>query len=563
MRGLERGLAAIGYADDPGLGRDPPRMLLGVMCAALVLIVVVLGTRLTFFNDDWWFLLQRPGLAAHPGIDVVLAPHNGNLVALVVPVYKLLVAVFGLDFQLPFRLVLGAALASVGVLIYVLVSARMGRTVGLVAAALVLFLGPAWEDLLFFASIDLIGSLAIGLGALVALERDFPRRNAIACGLVVCSVLMSNLGIAFVVPAAVAVGLRRRPRQLWIAAIPALVFAVWWIGYGSDAPSHLSAANIEHLPRYVFGSVTSGLASLTGLNRGSGAPHYVRGGIALLAGTAALAASWYKGHRPSSWVLVFASAAISFWVLTGASYFPGRDPFASRYQLIDAALLILIAAEAFRSVPLRTASLGVIAAGATLAVVSNGYALSTGYTFMREQSRYVKADLGALEIERAVAPATVWLAEPVARNPYLSGVTAGLYFTETRAHGTPPFYSPAQIRATPPLLRQAADSVLASGEMTAKPTVRARGTGNCQTLIAGSVGHSSEIDLPPRGARLTDLTADVLVIRVRRFAPADLPDPIDFLAPGKPVSVTTAPDAVSTPWRLTATGTGRYSICPQ
>jgi hypothetical protein len=101
----------------------------------------------------------------------------------------------------------------------------------------------------------------------------------------------------------------------------------------------------------VFGSVTSGLASLTGLNRGSGAPRYVRGGIVLLAGTVAFAASWFKGSRRSLWVLVFAGAAISFWVLTGASYFPGRDPFASRYQLIDATflllLLLLLAAEPF------------------------------------------------------------------------------------------------------------------------------------------------------------------------------------------------------------------------
>jgi hypothetical protein len=558
----EHGVAAH-HAEEPRLAVGVTWTLLGVLSGSLVLIVVVLGTRLTFFNDDWYFLLQRPGLSAHPGIDVLLAPHNGNLVALVVPIYKLLVAVFGLDLQLPFRLVLGVVIASVGVLVYVLVSARMGRTVGLVAAALVLFLGPAWEDLLFFASIDLVGSLATGLGALVALERDSPRRNAAACVLVVCSVLMSNLGIAFVVAAAIAVGLRRRPAQLWIAAIPALVFAVWWIAYGSDAPSHLSAANVEHLPRYVFGSVTSGLASLTGLNRGSGAPHYVRGGIVLLAGTVAFAASWFKGSRPSLWVLVFAGAAISFWVLTGASYFPGRDPFASRYQLIDATFLLLIAAELFRPVRLPAGWLGVIVAATVLVLVSNGYVLSSGYTFMREQSRYVKADLGALDIEHTVAPRNLWLVAPVARNPYLSGVTAGRYFNETRAHGTPPFYSPAQIAEASPLLRQAADTVLASGEVTAKPAVRAFRTSHCQTLTAGPVGHSVEIDVPPQGAHLTDLTTGGLVVRIRRFAPRSLPDPIDFLLPGKPISVTAARDTASAPWRLTATGTGRFGICLQ
>jgi len=67
------------------------------------LLLVLLGTRLTFFSDDWYFLLQRPGLSAHAGIDVVLAPHNSNLVAVDVVIYKALVGAFGLRSQLPFR----------------------------------------------------------------------------------------------------------------------------------------------------------------------------------------------------------------------------------------------------------------------------------------------------------------------------------------------------------------------------------------------------------------------------------------------------------------------------
>src|SRR5258706_10466143 len=81
---------------------------------------------------------------------------------------------------------------------------------------------------------------------------------------------------------------------------------------------------------------------------------------------------------------------------------------------------------------------------------------------MRVHAGYVKADLGALELARGIAPPGLQLVDSVARDPYLSGITAGRYFAETRAHGSPAYYSPAQLEAALPYLRQAADSVLAS-----------------------------------------------------------------------------------------------------
>ncbi|MFX5960835.1 hypothetical protein ABTE72_18880, partial [Acinetobacter baumannii] len=91
----------------------------------------------------------------------------------------------------------------------------------------------------------------------------------------VCSVLTSNLGLAFVVGSAVAIALRRRPAQSWIPLAPAILFGVWWIGYGSDASSTVSVANLARLPRFLLESIGSGLASVTGLNRGSATSAYV------------------------------------------------------------------------------------------------------------------------------------------------------------------------------------------------------------------------------------------------------------------------------------------------
>src|SRR4029079_6610104 len=48
---------------------------LALTCAASATALVLLGTRLTFFGDDWAFLLQRPGFSA----DSLLDDHNGHL----------------------------------------------------------------------------------------------------------------------------------------------------------------------------------------------------------------------------------------------------------------------------------------------------------------------------------------------------------------------------------------------------------------------------------------------------------------------------------------------------
>src|ERR1700730_19028524 len=84
-----------------------PKLLLALVCAAGGLLVFVLQSQLTFFNDDWYFLLQRPGLESHGGLDTVLAPHNGNIVVLQAVMYKALVAAFGLGSYLPFGFITG------------------------------------------------------------------------------------------------------------------------------------------------------------------------------------------------------------------------------------------------------------------------------------------------------------------------------------------------------------------------------------------------------------------------------------------------------------------------
>jgi hypothetical protein len=481
----------------------------------------------------------------------VLASHNGNIVVLLALLYKLLVAVFGLDQQLPFRLVLGITMACLGALVFLLVRERLGPVVGVAAAAVILFFGSAWEVMLFFASFSHLGALTLGVAALLALEVDTSRRNAAACTLLVFATLLFNLGIPFVLGAAVAIALRRRLAQLWIAAVPAALFAVWWFFYGRQQPSGLSAHNVVHLPRYVVDSVSVGLASITGLYRGGGMPALHRGHILALILAAAVVMWLLRGGRPGTGFLVCAGAALAFWTLSGVGYMPGREPWASRYQLTDGVLLILTGAELLRGLVLPRALTAVIAVGALGVVASNLLSLSLGFNVLHTEAGYVKTDLGALQIAGSRAPVGLRLLPPVARDNFLSGVTAGRYSAEVRVHGTPTVYTPAQIAGAPSAQRQSADSVLAAAYRIApQPIRRPRPGTGCRQLAATTVRAGPELSLAAGVTAIRDLSAAPLVVSVRRFAAPGMATPVGLLAGRSQVRIAIPRDTVVQPWLL-------------
>ena len=104
--------------------------------------------------------------------------------------------------------------------------------------------------------------------------------------------------------------------------------------------------------QYVVDSAAMGLASIAGVNSSAATPGaasnaLARGHLLLLIAAVGVAVWLFRGGRPSLRLLVFVGAALTFWGLAGANFIPGREPTANRYQLVDATLLILIAAELF------------------------------------------------------------------------------------------------------------------------------------------------------------------------------------------------------------------------
>ena len=136
---------------------------------------------------------------------------------------------------LPYRVVSTALFLLSAALLFVFLRRRVGDWPAVAATAIVLFLGAAWEDLLWSFQMTYFGSMAAGLGALLALERGDRRGEAVACALLVVSVVFGSLGLSFAIGAAVYVLLLpERRRRLYVFLVPLAVYALWWLGWGHD-----------------------------------------------------------------------------------------------------------------------------------------------------------------------------------------------------------------------------------------------------------------------------------------------------------------------------------------
>lgn len=536
-------------------------MVLVLASAAATALILGLTDGLTFFFDEWSIILERPDWS----LDSLLEPNNEHIYLGPVVVYKVLLAAFGMDSTLPFRLVNVFFLVLVAWLVFVYLRRRLGGWPALLAACVLLFLGAAWEDLLWPAGISFMGAIAAGVGAFLALDREDRPNDGLACSLLVLSVAFSSLGLIFVVGAAVDVATRAatRLRRAYIPLIPVLLYAAWYVAYGHEAESAASLDNLLAVPRYVWEAVGGSFASLLGLvwvDPNFGAVHSLEWGrplaIAFVIGLV-----WFAARHPSAlsrrfWAL--AVAAGSFWFLASLNAIPGREPGASRYQLIGAVLLLLLAAELLRGARAGRALTWGLVALAVMSIVSNIGALRDGERFLRTQSHISRADLAALELAREQVDPTFSLTSDVAGTPFLFRVQASEYFAAIDRWGSPAA-SAGELPASPESARSSADTVLAAAlDLRLEPGAPAADSSSCETADPGPGGGVS-IVLPPGGAAFESEGGSVRV-RLRRFAQLDYP--VDLGTAGTAAVLAIPTDAAEQPWTAEVTSGSPTRICP-
>lgn len=546
-----------------GLGRRAPLPLLGLALAVSTALLLVLDSDLTFFQDSWAFLMHRQGSS----LDDFLAPHNEHIVVIPVILQKLLLEVFGMGSSMPEFVLLTLTLAVTAVLLYVYVRRRLGDWPALFAAALVLFLGPASQVLLWPFEIALVGSTMTGVAMLLALEREDRPGDLAACLLLVVSIGFSSLGLAFAVGAGVDVLQRRRVRGFWrrlyVPAIPVALYAVWYLGWGHEAQSNFALANLPKVPFYVAEGLAASLAALTGISAlTDSVDQRPWEGLALLALLLVLLGWWLWTRRPGIPARFWpaAAAATTFWVLGALNQGAGREAEASRYLHFGAVLVLMMAADLLKGARFGRWALAAAAAIVVAICAVNLRPLLDGHDYFREQAVLTRADLGAMEIaERTISPYFSLLPE-IAGTPSLIDVSALEYFPAERAHGSPA-YSPAELVAAPEAGRVQADIVLSqalplSTVVEAGAVLRPRR--GCVTIAPGSV---RPLPIGPGVTRIGVTPGPAAEFSLRRFARRGFPVPTAG-APGGSVTELRVPaDRSPRPWLLRIVASQETVVC--
>ena len=259
-RGLPAAEGRRGVTDR--IRRDAPLLLLAAGLTVSAVLISVWQSKLTFAFDDWDFLLGRLGSSA----DVFLVPHHEHISIAPVVIYKTLLSVFGLSSPRPFQVVSVCLFLAVLVVVFVYLRRRVGGWLALAGVLPMLFFGPAWDNVMWSFQIGFTGSLAAGVGALLALDREDERGDLAACVLLTVGMTFSSLWLPFTIGAAVHVlTATGRLRRAYVFAVPGVLWALWWLGWGHEAESAVSFNNLATIPQYVLEGLASSLNSLVGL----------------------------------------------------------------------------------------------------------------------------------------------------------------------------------------------------------------------------------------------------------------------------------------------------------
>jgi hypothetical protein len=500
------------------------------------------------------------------GLEYYFAPHNGHLQTVGKVIYRLLFAIFGAEYAV-FRVVdVAGILAAVGIF-YVLASRRVGPILALAPCVLLLFSGYAWEASLWAFDMHTVLSLAFGLGALLALERGDRTDDVLGCALLFLAVFMIELGLAFVVGAAVLILLQPdRRRRIWVVLVPLVAYAVWWLWARQYDQSTIELHNIRLLPAGFLDALAAVMGSITGLNPTGGeiwpeTTTITTGGtvLAVLAVIGLIVRVRRGNVPPTLWA--FLAVALVYWTMIALG---GRPPDSSRYILAGTTMVFLVAADALRGIRLSlTATVAVFVVVAVFLPAN----LAKFYDGRRTQligAQVSRTEFTMLELVRDrvapdyAAPADQRVIE--VGGSFGPAMPAAEYFRAAERYG-PLNYPLDEIRGGEELLRNVADATLVGAiGLAPTPSPGPQDKGNCQGYDAPAPGQFDYLPLPKSGVRLIAPGDEAVELKVTRFAPESAGVPIGQLTPGEWALVRPGPDSAPDAWRLLIGGAVR--VCP-
>lgn len=411
--------------------------------AALISGVVLLRffDGLTFFYDEWNFIQDRRAWDA----DAFLERHNEHIAVVPALVFKVLFVTVGLESYWPYAVALVVThLACAGVL-FALLRAWSTNETAVLGTVAFLFMGTAWEVLLWPFEMSLTVSLGAALGAILALERRTRRGDLTACALLVVSVASASLGIPFMFGALILVLARGGGMgRLYVVAVPAALYGAWYLGYGESTAKD---ENIQQIPVFAIDSAAASLAGVFGMNPEIGRSLAI-GGAALV--VVAIVRRWSDRDR----ITVVVAVALSMWALLCLARFGIAPPSSPRYIYPGAALMLLLGGALLAGKKVASPGARVIALVLlALSLTTNIGVLKAGSERWRDSSGQVRAALGAMTDLREHVPDDF---QP--QTQYAPQVFAGKYFAAADDLGSPAF-SLAEIAASHHQAKAVADDV--------------------------------------------------------------------------------------------------------
>jgi hypothetical protein len=521
---------------------------------------MVEGRHIAFQNDEWDWLLHRRGHS----LGVFLRPHNEHLSAIPIFVYKLFFQLFGATSTFPFRLLDAALVATSAGLVFAFVSRRIGSWVALAPAAILLFFGPGWNDLLWGFQIGYTASLAAGLGVFFALDRRDKAGDLLACVLLMVSLACSSVGLTVLVGALVELSLRSRRegrQRLWIVGLPVLLYALWYVGYGV---SSVKLSRVTSIPLYDF----QGLAAVAGSLTGLASPQAAAYDVSLDPGTTiavvlliGFVVRFIRGAPLSARFWAATATALAFWTAACLSYVSGRDANSGHYTFPVAPFVILATVEASSSIRLGRRGSILVGAASVAAVVSNLGFLNQGAKLFDLTSQYERAELGALQVARGLTAPSFRPEDPsivaIIGVHNMVPIDAGPYFSAIDAFGSAAD-SVSTILMQPEDVKEAADLVLAKAEGLA---LRPTGLSAQTCLQRDPAGGGIDVTSGPGTIVLEPLRGEISDVAMRRFADAYQYVTLGSVSSRKSVSLRLPPDRSSLPWQIRIVTTSQVRIC--
>jgi hypothetical protein len=377
--------------------RIPRARLIVVVIAAVVAAAILwLSRSYTFYFDEWTFILTAPDWTWV----TYLQPHNEHPAILFRLLYAGLLNTVGMRSYAPYMAVLLALHAVNVVLLYEVVRRRAGDAVAVGAAALLLVLGAAWEDLLWAFQIGWLASIACGLGAMIVFQAGPARRNvAVAVILVSGSVMFSGIGLMFIAFAVVFLAATpgRRRQWLWLVPLGVAVIA-WYLAFGRNG-THPSPpptlANVFLVPLYAAWGLGQSAAGLIGQGGQWGLP-------ALAVAILAIGLTWWR-RRPDPFALGVVAALLTLYVVTGLAraQLGYEQSGSSRYIYEGAVGWLILLGDAAGGLPWRGTWRPALAACLFLACFSSAVLLFSFAAAKGAQMQRELADLQALASVRS------------------------------------------------------------------------------------------------------------------------------------------------------------------